>query len=278
MFEGRRLLIATKHQKESVIAPIMQKELGVDCFVLPEFDSDLLGTFTGEIDRADDALTTVKKKCLQAMASANCDLAIASEGSFGPHPSIFFASADEEILIFIDQKNSLEISVSELSLNTNFSGAIVNSENELKAFASAADFPHHGLIIRKQKDDFELMIKGITDWETLLSGYHKIKQDNGSAYIETDMRAMFNPTRMKVIETAAQKLASKIKSKCPSCQMPGFGAVEAKQGLPCELCGFPTRSTLVHIYCCKHCQFSQERKYPNGKKNEEPMFCDLCNP
>lgn len=278
MFEGRRLLIATKHQKESVIAPIIQREFGVYCFIWPEFDSDLVGTFTGEVERTDDALTTVKKKCLKAMALANCDLAIASEGSFGAHPTLFFAHADEEILIFIDQKNGLEIAVTELSLSTNFDGAVIACEDELRAFAANAGFSSHGLIIRKQKEDLGCMVKGIADWDLLISSYHEVKLDNGSAYVETDMRAIFNPTRMKVIETAAQKLADKIKSLCPSCQVPGFAAVEAKQGLPCELCGFPTRSTLVHIYCCKHCQFSQERKYPHGKKNEEPMFCDLCNP
>lgn len=278
MFEGRRLLIATKHQKESVIAPVMQREFGVNCFIWPEFDSDILGTFTGEVERTDDALTTVKKKCLQAMALANCDLAIASEGSFGAHPTLFFAHADEEILIFIDQKNGLEITVRELSLSTNFNGACINSEKELQDFATDVGFSSHGLIISRQKHNFEFMVKGITDWEILLSSYHEVKLDNGSAYVETDMRAMFNPTRMKVIETAAQKLADKIKSLCPSCQMPGFAAVAAKQGLPCELCRFPTRSTLAHIYRCAHCHFSSEKKYPHGKENEDPKFCDLCNP
>ncbi|TKB99292.1 DUF6671 family protein [Pedobacter cryotolerans] len=278
MFKGRRLLIATKHQKESVIAPIMQRELGVNCFVWTEFDSDLLGTFTGEVERTDDALTTVKNKCLQAMALANCDLAIASEGSFGAHPTLFFAHADEEILIFIDQKNGLEITVSELSLSTNFNAAMIACEDELRAFAADAGFSSHGLIIRKQKEDLGCMVKGITDSDLLISSYHMVKLDNWSAYVETDMRAMFNPTRMRVIETAAQKLADKIKSLCPSCQMPGFAAVEAKQGLPCELCRFPTRSTLAHIYRCAHCHFSLEKKYPHGKENEDPKFCDLCNP
>jgi len=32
MFEGRKLIIATKHQKEKVIAPIVEKALGCNCF------------------------------------------------------------------------------------------------------------------------------------------------------------------------------------------------------------------------------------------------------
>jgi hypothetical protein len=38
------------------------------------------------------------------LAMKLCDLGVASEGSFGSHPSIFIASADDEFLIFIDTK------------------------------------------------------------------------------------------------------------------------------------------------------------------------------
>jgi hypothetical protein len=49
LFKNRRLLIATKHEKEKVIA-LLEKN-GVICFVNENFDTDLLGTFTGEIER-----------------------------------------------------------------------------------------------------------------------------------------------------------------------------------------------------------------------------------
>jgi hypothetical protein len=54
------------------------------------FDTDLLVTFTDEIECKCDPLTTVKNKCLHAMELKSCDLGIASESSFGSHPSIFF--------------------------------------------------------------------------------------------------------------------------------------------------------------------------------------------
>jgi hypothetical protein len=96
IFKNRKLLIATKHQKEKVIAPIVESELGVTCFIDNSFDTDILGTFTGEVERELDPISTVREKCLQAMKINNCDLVIASEGSFGPHPSIFFVNADDE--------------------------------------------------------------------------------------------------------------------------------------------------------------------------------------
>jgi hypothetical protein len=83
---------------------------------------------------------------------------------------------------------------------------------------------------------------------------------------------------MQIIEQATQKLANKVKSLCPECQSPGFGITETIQGLPCEICQYPTRSILSYIYTCQQCGFSKEEKYPNGKTTEDPGLCDCCNP
>lgn len=278
MFQNRKLLIATKHQKEKVIAPILKKELGVICFIDETFDTDTLGTFTGEVERELDPISTVREKCLNAMQMNDCELGIASEGSFGPHPSLFFVSADDEFLIFIDKKNNLEIIARELSTETNFNGKELKTENELLDFANSIGFPAHGLILRKTKDDVSEIHKGITDLEFLKTTFNHLHSKYHSVYAETDMRAMYNPTRMKVIKKAAKKLVKKIKSACPECQTPGFGITQAKKGLECNLCGSPTNSTLSYIYQCLHCKYTKEDMYPNKKKTEDPMYCDYCNP
>lgn len=278
MFEGRSIVIATKHQKEQAIAPVFEKELGVKCFMVPHLDTDQLGTFTGEVERKSDPITTARNKCVVAMELSNCDLAIASEGSFGPHPSISFIPADDEFLLFIDKKYGLEIIARELSTETNFNGATVTTQETLMEFASKVKFPSHGLILRKSKEEFNGMKKGITEPAKLLAAFNHLIENFKTAYVETDMRAMYNPTRMGVIEAVAKKLVEKIKSTCPACHIPGFGITEVKQGLPCEICNFPTQSTLSYLYICQKCGFNQEEKYPKGKKTEDPMYCDMCNP
>lgn len=278
MFKGRHLLIATKHEKDKVIAPVFEKELGVKCFVCPGIDTDEFGTFTGEVERKDAPATTARRKCLMAIKLTNCDLAIASEGSFGPHPSIYFVPADEELLLFVDKKNDLEIIVRELSTETNFNGLEIKTEKELQEFASHSNFPSHGLILRKSKEDFSGIVKGITNPEELGRIFQSLISRHGMAYVETDMRAMHNPTRMKVIEKAACKLVDKIKSLCPKCRAPGFGIIGAKQGLPCKICNLPTGGTLSYIYSCQKCSFTNEEKYPNSKQTEDPIYCDVCNP
>jgi hypothetical protein len=278
MFQGRRLVIATKHKKEKVIAPLLKKALQVVCFVNENFDTDSLGTFTGEIARELDPISTARQKCLMAMEASNCDLGIASEGSFGSHPSVFFASADDEILIFIDKINNLEIIVRELSLETNFAADKIKTEKELMDFAQSVKFPSHGLILRKSKSDATDIVKGITDIEQLKQAFHKLIETSNSTYVETDMRAMYNPSRMLVIQKATQKLIEKITSSCPKCHVPGFGVIDVKKGLECGLCGQATSSTLSLIYQCEHCGYSKEAMYPNKKTSEDPMYCNYCNP
>ncbi len=277
-FKGRTAVIATKHHKEKVISPIFEKELEIKCIVPAGLDTDVLGTFSGEIQRVDDPITTLRNKCKLALDITGCDLAIGNEGSFGSHPTIFFARADDEFVMLFDKANSIEIVGRELSLETNFDGSEICSEKELLQFAGKVKFPTHGIILKKNKNDFSIILKGITTEEKLLEGYHQMKSHDGIAYAETDMRAMYNPTRMGVIEDATKKLMAKIKSLCPECGTPGFGVVDAQKGLPCDICNFPTRSVLKHIYKCQKCNFQKELLYPFNKMKEDPQYCDLCNP
>jgi hypothetical protein len=278
LFENRRLVVATMHHKESVIAPLLEKELAVNCFVPDHFDTDILGTFSGEIERKDDTLTTARKKCLMAMGLTNCDLGIASEGSFGPHPNIFIATADDEILILIDKKNNLEIVVRELSLETNFNASKINTYAELQEFANTVQFPSHAILLKSTENEIPVIVKGIQSWELLKESYEKLVSYAFPIEAETDMRALFNPTRMKVIEKATQKLIEKIKSLCPKCKTPGFGIILAKPGLPCEWCKSETESIKSYVYQCQKCQHELEKIFPNNKQFEDPMYCNYCNP
>lgn len=277
VFENRPLVIGTMHGKEQVIAPVLESSIGVVCHVPAAFNTDLLGTFSGEIERVLDPVETVRKKCLMAMDFSGCDLGIASEGSFGPHPDIPFLQADDEWLIFIDQKNNIEILVRELSFETNFQGREVGTSSELKEFLDRVKFPQHAVMIRSIHNPTE-WIKGIHSQEDLAIAMEQLKRMDSRFWIETDMRAMHNPTRMGVIEKAAQKLVTAILSTCPSCSMPGFVVSSDNRGLPCELCGLPTNAVLSHIYTCKHCSFEQELNFPFGKQKEDPMYCQHCNP
>lgn len=277
-FNNRRIIIATHHQKEQVIAPLLKSHFNIDCFVPQNYDTDRFGTFSGEIERTQSPLETLRKKCLVAMNEFDYDLGIASEGSFGPHPTLFFGHADDELVLIIDKKNDLEIIAREISLETNFNSETISSLVELKEFANKAHFPSHALILKAENEQNSKIIKAIQTWDELENHFINLKKGYAKIEVETDMRAHLNPTRMKVIEMAMEKLIQKMKNCCPNCQTPGFDVKEIIKGLPCEWCHNPTNSTKAFRYECKKCNFSKTENYPNDKKVESPEFCDYCNP
>ena len=111
----------------------------------------------------------------------------------------------------------------------------------MNEFADRVKFPSHALILRKAAGDTADILKGINSQENLNKGFQLFMNRYGSVYAETDMSALYNPTRMEVIGKAAEKLVTIIQSLCPDCSSPGFGITASTKGLPCSSCGFATQ-------------------------------------
>ena len=277
-FLGRKLLIATAHQKERVIAPILEQGLKVECFVPTKINTDSLGTFSGEIARTGDVLSTLRAKCTLAMKENPVDLILASEGSFGAHPSSPFLPADYEMVLLMDFHNTTEYKGSFWTMDTNFSASEIKDEEAMVQFMEQIGFPSHGLILRKDAQSFHPIFKGITSVDSLWEHFYYLKKHYNSVYAETDMRALYNPKRMQAIAHATENLIENIRSLCPQCAAPGFSIIKMESGLPCSWCKQPTRSPLYALRSCSVCNFEQKDFEPLDKKVEDPQFCDYCNP
>lgn len=278
LFKGRTLIVASMHKKEAVIAPILERELGVSCKIIPNLNTDDFGTFSGEIERKDTPMATVKAKALAALEQATETLVLASEGSFGSHPASPFISANEEMVILLDTKNNLEIRGWHLTTTTNYNHQEIKNISELIEFTERIGFPDHNVIIKANNQTGKIKVcKNFESQEELKSTAINLLKGNKSISIETDMRAMNNPTRMKAIENAVIDLVKNINSLCPCCNAPGFSAFEVIRGLKCSLCNLPTKSVKGYIYKCKKCDYFCERTKENVIE-EDPMYCDFCNP
>ncbi len=282
LFADRVGVLATMHQKERVIAPLLEQELGIKVVVPQGFDTDAFGTFTREIKRLGDQLEAARLKAEKALSITGESLAFASEGTFSPHPLIPYIPCNKEIVILLDKANNLEIVGQEFSTETNFNHQLVATLEEAYKFALKVGFPEHGLVVMSDSSTTEQseIIKGITTKEQLFDAvtFGLTKSIIGKVHIETDMRALYNPTRMKNIEKATLDLLKKLNQLCPSCSWPGFEAVERKKGLPCALCNSPTQLTRSLIYQCKKCELTQEVLFPDGLEKADPSQCMYCNP
>jgi hypothetical protein len=212
------------------------------------------------------------------MDLTSADLASASEASFGPHPSIPFIPAHEEFLLLVDAKNTWEFLVRKLETETNYRQITLHSIDALADFTAQTKFSSHALIVKKLPDDAKNCVKGIHDIHVLHQTVEFFLKRFGQCTIETDMRAMHNATRMRVIDHMTASLIQQIKTYCPSCQAPGFRLQEKVRGLPCGVCGKPTRSVQAELYACQSCSYTESRPPGHGMLNEDPMYCDTCNP
>lgn len=277
-FKGRTLVIATNHGKEKVMKEILDRELEVTAIVPADFNTDIFGTFTKDIRRTNNQLVTARNKAIAAMKHGNTNLVVSSEGSFGLHPSTPFMTSNIELVLLIDRLNDLEISGYYISQNTNASGRYIKTMDEAREFASKCGFPEHGIILRNGENGKKIY-KGIRTFQELeqrfkdLSGFFFKK-----IYVETDMRAHMNPTRMENIRHATLDLIKNIKRTCVKCGTPGFTIVEVKEGLPCNNCNKPTDLHTYSVYSCKKCNHKEKSPRQDGLLEADPEHCNHCNP
>lgn len=278
---GARTVIATMHGKERVIAPLLAEALGLDCLVPSAFDTDRFGTFTREIARTGSQLDAARAKIAAAFEHGpSTRVAIASEGSFGPHPQIPFVPLAREIVVMKDRVSGLELIGHYAGLSTNFGHTVVTDLAGASAFAERARFPGHGVIVMgcvdQQPTPGRALIKDIDDWAELQRAIDEVIAICGAAFVETDMRAHRNPTRMRTIKRATLDLVRRFRSLCPICARPGFAITKRLSGLPCSWCGGPTLALKADVYSCEGCGYREERAVKAA--TADPGQCGECNP
>ncbi len=277
MYQGIDIILATKHKKEDAIRKPFEDGLNATLFVPDNYDTDKFGTYTGEITRQDSAYNTVIKKAKQASLAYGFDYAIANEGSFGPHPTIFFAAGDVELISFIDIKNNIVVVESEITTETNYGQLDISISDDYTNFLEKIKFGSHALIIRGI-DDNAIIAKGINNFIELKAILNSAFRQYKTIRLETDMRAMMNPTRMKVINKVAIKLLDRLKNICKKCNTPGFGKVSVSGRLLCESCGSETELYQHRIFECIKCDYKEYFPRADGLVKSDPKYCPYCNP
>lgn len=283
LFAGRKLVIATMHGKESVIGPLLERQLGVKVFLSEDLNTDAFGTFSGELDRSGNQVDAARAKVEKAMELTGADLAIASEGSFNPHHLYFFATGNYELVLLRDKKNNMEWQGWHVSTEVQAGSKAFYTVAEAVSIARDFDFPRHGVLIKVPQTGkgFLYLRKGLRTEEELAGAAAEAlahSTHEQPAVLENDLRAFHNPTRMEAVKRATLNLLERLDCSCPACSWPGFATEEKIKGLPCSLCGSPTDLTLYEVHHCNHCDFRMEKRRQDGLENADPMYCPSCNP
>lgn len=288
-YQGATAALATMHGKEIAIAPAMRAQLGLNVITPPDLDTDVLGTFTGEISRVGTMRDVAIRKARLGMRISGLKIGIASEGSFGPHPHIPFFRAGLELMVFVDDERDLIITEALIAEEINHDEAVVVSASELEPFLPRVSFPDHALVVApnltaspwwKLHPERARSHKGIVSYHALVDAVDRAGRisEDGRARVATDLRAHMNPTRMQAIGRLASLLAARIATECPECHAPGFGRVRSAPGLPCRDCGEESTIPRGDILRCIACEHEREQRRLPICDSVEPGTCPRCNP
>ncbi len=270
--------LLTLHDKQRVIAPVLETALGCRIRHVTGYDTDRLGTFTRDIARPGTQLDTARRKARIGMELSGLPLGLGSEGSFGPDPFLGALPWNLEVILFIDDLRGLEV-VGVAQGKATFAQCLLGEWTALESFARAQGFPQQRLVLRPDSEDDPRMIKGIDSWRALEAAFARALQASAAKLVsvETDGRAHANPERMANISRAAQDLAARLAALCPACGAPGFWRIERLGGLPCAACGAPTTETRAYIHGCVKCDY-RETHAASDREFGDPNHCDYCNP
>ncbi len=274
---GEPLALLTLHGKAQAVAGPLAAA-GYAVFTVTGMDTDALGTFTGETPRTLTPLEAARTKAEHAARLGGCRWGLGSEGSFGPDPYLGLSGWGRELLVAWDAQAGRSVHAACEGAETNYAQTTVADLDAALAFAARAGHPGHGVIVGRPGEPW--FCKDTPDdpsaWAALLrQALAQAVPAAGGLWLETDMRAHRNPTRMAMIGRCAQALASALQTACPACGAAGFVATRSLSGARCTGCNRPTRAVRAQVRQCSACGHADEVEV---QATVPPSRCDFCNP
>jgi hypothetical protein len=268
-------VMPTMHDKGRLIAPAFKEILDMTIEEV-HIDTDVLGTFSGEIERTGTSLETAIKKAQLGIEASGAPYAIASEGSIGPDPFMPFVNADIETMVFIDEILGIQVQATHKS-NEILAFTTDTTKGNLEKLLTKFDFPNHAVIVKPRDGTGAIKgIKNLLDLEKAIEKSCTVSSD-GQAIIESDLRAMSSPSRQKNISDAGLKLVRRLAQTCPECTIPGWGLTDYLKGVPCSECGEISHEAVrQEVLGCVACEFTALGTVIN--LTLDPSRCTSCNP
>jgi hypothetical protein len=265
------------HAKERALAPPFRRVLGAE-LVVPELDTDTLGTFSGEVPRPDALVETALLKADMVFEALDVDCALASEGSYGPIERVPLNPGGVEILAFVDRKRGIRLVETLPTHRTTWRlQRFAAGDPERLLALKGMGFPECGVFV-VCSSDMSRPIKGLSTVEAVIEAMDREarRSADGLAVLYSDMRAHKNPLRMKLLRAVGWKLAKRLEQLCPKCHAPGWGNIGSQRGLPCEGCGAPTHWIDFEIDGCNACGHAKARPRKDGRLTAPKAACPSC--
>lgn len=216
--DGLPILIATMHGKEAVLASPLAA-MGFKVLLPLGYDTDTLGTFSGDVRRPGTAFEAGLEKARRACQITGVARAISSEGSYRPCQTLFPGARNAELMAFVDLESGIEFVEHLTNLPTRFVKGRVPANMtapETQALLSAMDWPKiRAMVVPHDPGNGvmpEHVFKGIESIDELCKAMRHCERysDDGKVHLETDLRAHMNPSRMASVAQVGQALVQRL--------------------------------------------------------------------
>jgi hypothetical protein len=271
VFQGAHFGLVTLHGKESLMAPVLAQRWQARLTHSSAFDTDGLGTFSGEVERRLSPLECALHKARLAVQLTDAEFGLGSEGSFGTAPW-GFGVLNREVVACVPAKGDWFV----VGFHT---APVAVAEYRYGDPAAWATFWEHlpadqGVMLVAEGHVAKGLCSEALARAILADWYgERIPADLRIAY---DLRAHQSPLRRANIALALGNLLDRLDSACPQCERPGFWPDKRETGLPCHDCGFPTNSLRRLIACCERCGHQEFTSVE--AISADPATCPRCNP
>lgn len=266
-YDRMTVAMGTLHGKETAFAPAFRRWLGAEVRPTVELDTDALGTFTADVPRALSPADAAAAKATAAAAEIGTPLALATEASYAMTFGGFGPVAHEELAVFVDLERGIRVRHPLRSYARIAPAQVVSDADEARRYLARIRFPRQGVVVRAGGR----IHKGLQQEEDVLALLR-----HAPIGLEPDLRAHMNPDRRRTLRRLGWMLAARLRTPCPACDCPGFGAVGVVRGLRCAACGAATSRVRADVDGCAACPERRER--PRAATSADPASCDVCNP
>jgi hypothetical protein len=271
-YRGVRAALLTRHEKGAVVAPVLRSALGIAVVETDGFDTDQLGTFSGEVERELAPLECATRKATIACSLTGCDYGLGSEGTFGAGPLGAIFTWNTELLAWHDRQRGFTVIGRAEGPS---SARRVDVDSVEAACRLTAGFPAGQAAIVRSARGIRKGLLGPDAVRAALEDWFGAALSE-AVTIEYDLRAHHCPERRERIAAAARDLVRRLQSTCPVCARPDFVPDHGEPGLPCRDCGTATARILRRRARCRGCAY--EREYPAEPAVADPFDCEYCNP
>lgn len=216
---GPDILIATMHGKEVVLGPVLAA-LGFQVLLPIGYDTDALGTFSGDVRRPGTAFDAALEKARRACDATGVARAVSSEGTYRPSQLLFPGARNAELLAFVDRETGFECVEYVTDTPTRFDNGRVPPDinaPEVRALLALIGWPQTKVLVVPHDPGVgvvmpEWVYKGIGDEQALAEAFEVCARHStdGWVHLETDLRAHMNPSRMISIAQVAERLSARL--------------------------------------------------------------------